>query len=56
MDEYLLSKQIFCRGGKNVNFNLRFGAKLQGGENYLLFNFKQIGKSVSKKSRDFFIK
>lgn len=54
MDEYLLSKQIFCRGSKNVNFNLRFGAKLQGGENYL-FNFKQIGKSVSTKSRDFFI-
>ncbi len=33
MDVYLQSNPLFVEGGQNVNFHLRFRAKLQGGKN-----------------------
>ncbi len=35
MDEYLLSNPLFCGGGQNGNFHLRFRAQLQGVKNDL---------------------
>ncbi len=49
-----LSKTLFCRGGLNDIYHLRFGAKLQGGTNDFrkmaasLFVYTEIGRSISK--------